>query len=145
MRPGVSSFLLILSLSLCGCKENLQQITLRVTHRIFLGYQEEFSVKPGEKFQLSDSEYSAVVAEFVPDFAIDTTAHRVISRSQEVKNPAVKVIVYKEGKKVEEVWAFRKGAGPPHFSPRSFLAFEILELKLKTGETLQPPDSSDTK
>jgi hypothetical protein len=106
----------------------VETITLAVSHRVFREYHEEFTVKPGERFYLSDSDYSAEAVQFVPDFAINVGTGEVITRSQEPNNPAVQVIVYQEDREVDRVWAF-SGKGAPHFYRDSMLAFVLLDYR----------------
>lgn len=129
-KPFYSITLALLALFLASCKSPVQELTISVNHRVFVGYHEEFKVKMGEKFQLSDTDYYAKVVDFVPDFAISTSTGKVISRSDSLKNPAVKLMIFKGKKKVEEVWAFQK-VQAPHFSRQSMLGFKLLDFKIK--------------
>ncbi|MFQ6002989.1 MAG: hypothetical protein ACE5KJ_04510 [Candidatus Zixiibacteriota bacterium] len=122
--------LAILSLFFASCKSPIQELTISVSHRVFPGYYEEFQVKMGEKFQLSDTDFYAKVVDFVPDFAISTSTGKVVSRSDSLKNPAVKLIIFKGKRKLEEVWAFQK-VQSPHFSRQSMLGFKLLDFKIK--------------
>ncbi len=98
----------------------------------------------GEKFQLSDAEYYATAVDFVPDFAISSSTGKVISRSDSLKNPAVKLVVYKGKDKLEEVWAFQK-VQAPHFSRQSMLGFKLLDFKIedKFRKVEDKPDKTD--
>ncbi len=116
---------------------SVEEVTLSVTHRIYKDFHEIHSVKLGERLQLSDSEYSAEATEFYPDFAINADTKEVISRSDEPNNPAVRIIVYRNDEKVDEVWAF-KGGGAPHYYRDSLLAFQLMDFK---GFSVSPPDS----
>jgi len=84
----------------------------------------------GEKYQLSDANYYVRAINFIPDFAIDTTTGKAFSRSDSLRNPAVKLEVFKKGKKLEEVWAFQK-VQAPHFSGHSFLGFKLIDFKIE--------------
>ncbi len=121
---------------------SVEEMTLSVSHRIYKNFQEVHSVKMGERFFLSDGEYSAEATEFYPDFAINAETKEVISRSGEPNNPAVRVVVYKNDEKVDEVWAFG-GDGSPHFYRDSLLAFQLVEYKglseVSTGEGEEAP------
>ncbi len=98
----------------------------------------------GEKFQLSDAGYYAKVVDFVPDFAINSSTGKVISRSDSLKNPAVKLVVYRGKERLEEVWAFQKTQAP-HFSRQSMLGFKLLDFKIKDGfrNVEEEPDKTD--
>jgi hypothetical protein len=127
-----------------ACQSPVQELTIAVTHRVFPDYYEEFRVKMGEKFQLSDAEYYAVAVDFVPDFAISQSTGKVISRSDSLKNPAVKIIVFKGKDELEAVWAFQK-VQAPHFSRQSMLGFKLLDFKIedKFGKVEDKPDKTD--
>jgi hypothetical protein len=113
-----------------SCKTPVQELTISVSHRVFADYHEEFKVKMGEKFQLSDTDYYVEAVDFIPDFAMSTSTGKVFSRSDSLKNPAVKLIIFKGKKKVEEVWAFQK-VQAPHFSRQSMLGFKLLDFKIE--------------
>lgn len=112
------------------CKSPIQELTISVTHRVFTDYHEEIKIKMGEKYQLSDADYYVRAVAFVPDFAIDTSTGKFFSRSDSLKNPAVKLEVFKKGKKLEEAWAFQK-VQAPHFSKHSFLGFKLIDFKIE--------------
>jgi hypothetical protein len=120
----------MLALLPVSCKSPVQELTIAVRHRVFPGYYEEFQVKMGQRFQLSDTDYYAEAVDFVPDFAISLSDKKVFSRSDSLNNPAVKLIVYRGKEKLEEVWAFQK-ADAPHFSPQSMLSFRLLDFKIE--------------
>jgi len=50
-----------------------------------------------------------------------------VNFSMEMKNPAVHVLVFKEGAPVDSSWAFLNF--PPHFSPKSFFTFQLKEVR----------------
>lgn len=114
----------------------LASVTLRVGHRLFPNFSEEHTVTPGEKFAISDEGYEGIVARFLPDFAIQVADGKknIFSRSNELANPAVLVIVSKEGAAVDSVWAFT-GKGAPHFAKTSLIYFEITDLKVARSDT----------
>lgn len=112
-----------------SCSAGVKTVTLRVRSRLYPSYKEEHKVKLYQKFFLADTDLQAVAVEFIPDFAIDTSGHNVISRSDTLNNPAVKVLVISDKEKKEEVWAFREGM-MPHFSPKSFIGFELLDYNV---------------
>ena len=144
LRSFYPAALTILVFAVFACKSPVQELTIAVTHRVFPGYYEEFRVKMGEKFQLSDAEYYAIAVDFVPDFAISSSTGKVISRSDSLKNPAVKLIVYRGKDELEEVWAFQK-VQAPHFSRQSMLGFKLLDFKIedKFRKVEDKPDKTD--
>jgi hypothetical protein len=130
LNPYVLVTVGILAFLPVSCKSPVQELTIAVRHRAHLGYYEEFQVKMGQKFQLSDTDYYARAVDFVPDFAISLSDKKVFSRSDSLNNPAVKLIVYRGKEKLEEVWAFQK-VEAPHFSPQSMLGFRLLDFKIE--------------
>jgi hypothetical protein len=134
MVRGLHQYILIAAGMLClapvSCKSPIQELTIAVRHRAFTGYYEEFQVRMGQKFQLSDTDYYARAVDFVPDFAISLSDKKVFSRSDSLNNPAVKLIVYRGKERLEEVWAFQK-VEAPHFSPQSMLGFKLLDFKIE--------------
>ncbi len=119
-----------------SCERDVKEMTLRIKSRMYVNFQEEHKVKMYEKFSISDTDLEGVVVEFLPDFAIDTLTHKAFSKSDTLHNPAAKVLIIRGRDKKEEVWAFTPGM-IPHFSPRSFLAFEIIDFKT-TGKYIKP-------
>lgn len=116
-----------------GCDTPLEAVQLTIGHRLHPGFKETQRVRPGEKFQIGDSELYGRVVDFIPDFAYDDKAKKVVSRSKELRNPAIKIEVWDEakGKKVEDTWALT--AAMPHFSAASQLSFHVDSLLWKPG------------
>jgi len=106
----------------------VKEITIRIKSRMYLNFQEDHTVRINEKFHIADTDYEAVVVEFLSDFAIDTTIHKAFSRSDTLNNPAAKVLIIKDNEKKEEIWAFRPGV-MMHYSPRSFIGMELIDYK----------------
>jgi len=133
-------FLLILAaLTILSCKTDVKEITIRARSRMYADFSEEHTVKMYEKFTISDTDMECVVVEFYPDFAIDTLTHKAFSLSDTLKNPAAKILIIEDNKKKEEAWAFRPGL-MPHFSPRSFIGFELVDYKTG-GKYIKPANS----
>ena len=69
----------------------------------------EFRVKPNESFDFtgSDAQKRQVkVVRFLPDFAMDSQG-KAFSKSDQMKNPAVQLMVTKEGEESFAVWSFQ--------------------------------------
>lgn len=103
------------------------QVTLVVGHRVFTAFRDRIVTPLDVEFVVGDSEYSAEVVEFQPDFTMDLATRRVSSRTQEPRNPAVRVIVSKNGAPDDTSWAFLKM--PPHYGRRSMLAFQLTKVE----------------
>jgi hypothetical protein len=91
---------------------------------LYPGWTEEQRVRLAETFHLGDSEYWAKTGSFLPDFRLGPEG--AFSASRAWKNPAVQVIVYSDTTATDSTWAFRDF--PPHYSPRSFFTFKLLEI-----------------
>jgi hypothetical protein len=137
---------LLLCAGSAGRDQPLEAVVLQVHHRVYAGFQEEHRVAPGESFVIGDTDYSARIVDFLPDFVYDDQAKKATTRSNELRNPAVRVEVLQNGRKVEDVWAFR-GEGPPHYGRNSMLAFRIKELVWRPGQEppIPPPAADSTK
>jgi len=101
-------------------------VSFVIGHRVFTEFRDQVTVKMNEDFRVGDSDYSARVVEFQPDFTMDLKNRRVTSRSQAPHNPAVRVRVWKSGAPDDTLWAFLNM--PPHFARNSMLAFRLTEL-----------------
>jgi hypothetical protein len=104
----------------------VQTVTLGIRHRVFPDFKEKAQATMRKPFQIGDSRYSATVTDFEPDFVIDPATHSITSRTLQLKNPAVRLIVRDHGVPSDTTWAFLNM--PPHFMRKSLLAFEILRI-----------------
>jgi hypothetical protein len=148
-RPGVGgtglrgSVILVTGVAilalLAGCDSPIEAVQIQVTHRMYSGFHEQVTAKPGQRFQIGDTDMMGRIVGFVPDFAMDDKSMKVISRSDLPRNPAIQIEVSQADTLVEKAWAFMKGS-PPHFSRKSMLAFEIEQVFWKPGHA--PADSS---
>lgn len=93
-------------------------------NRMFPDWKETRRVHLHEQFVIGDTQNSAVVTKLLPDFRIDNG--RFVSVSDQLNNPAVRVLVFKDSAAVDSSWAFKNF--PPHFSPRSFYTFQLKEV-----------------
>jgi hypothetical protein len=116
----------------------VKSVTLGIRHRVFHDFAESDEARMHEPFAIGDTPYSAVVTDFLPDFVVDVSARRITSRSNELKNPAVRIVVRENGVIKDTTWAFRNM--PPHFAMKSLLAFKILRIDF----TDRPPLLPDT-
>jgi hypothetical protein len=128
--------LAILTMILTSCNAEVKQLTIRVSSRMYTGVNEEHTVKMYQKFPISDTDLQGVVVEFYADFDLDTLTFKAYSRSDTLYNPAAKLLIISGRDKEEEAWAFLPGM-VPHFSPRSFIGFELLDFKTG-GKYIRP-------
>jgi len=136
-------WLTLLIFTASACYSQVSSITVRVTHLLYPDFVEIHKIKMHEKFQVGDTDLSAGIVEFVPDFSIDTLTKKVVSLSPELNNPAFKVYVVQGKEKKEEGWAFFK-TSVPHYTRQTRLRFEILEFKYK-GKTYSRENKVEKK
>lgn len=103
-------------------------------NRIYPDWKEEHRVHIGEKFILGDTKNEAVLVGLYPDFRI--VDGKVLSASDSLHNPAVRVFVRREGAVVDSSWAFLNF--PPHFSAKSFFTFQLKDIQGWTGPGAPP-------
>jgi hypothetical protein len=105
-------------------------------NRLYPEWHESYEVALGEAFYLGDTDFSARIEEFLPDFRI--IDGKPVSLSEELSNPAIHVYVYADTGAVDSTWAFLNF--PPHFSPRSFFTFQLKEVLGFADSTATPED-----
>ena len=116
----------------------LSAVTLGVRHRVFHDFSDRQMVRLNQDFILGDTEFSARVVQYVPDFQMDLKQHRIFSLTNQPNNPAFKIIVRKGKAPQDTSWAFLKS--PPHFGARSYFAFQVLRIDFVD----RPPLAADT-
>jgi hypothetical protein len=104
----------------------LDSVTLGIFHRVFHDFKDVQNVKLGKEFILGDTEYSARVIQYVPDFMMDLKTRTIVSRSDRPENPAFRIVVTKGGVPQDTSWALFKMA--PHFARKSFFGFKIVRI-----------------
>jgi len=95
----------------------------------------KYRAKVGERFKLEEKGYEVEIKRFVPDFSIGPNKE-VISRSQEPKNPAVQIALFKENTLLEEKWIFAKFPDF-HGSEKGEYRINLLEFSGKEYTGLQ--------
>jgi hypothetical protein len=104
----------------------LDSVTLAVYHRVFHEFRDRRRVRLNQEFQIGDTDYTATVVQYVPDFAMDLKSRKVISRTDQPNNPAFRIIVREKEVPQDTTWAMLHM--PPHFAMKSFLAFQVLRI-----------------
>jgi len=110
-------------------------LTLGVNMRAAASQTKQYQAAVGDRFALDETGYEVEVKRFVPDFSLGQN-NQVVSRSQELKNPAAQIALFKDGSLLEEQWIFKNfpdfhgtGTGPYRFS--------LLNVSLKEYTGLQ--------
>jgi hypothetical protein len=105
----------------------LEAVTLLVKHRVFHDFRDLQRVKLKQDFLLGDTDYSARVVEYVPDFTMDLTSRKIVSKSDRPDNPAFRIIVFKKKAPQDTTWALLNM--PPHFARKSLFAFQVVKIE----------------
>jgi hypothetical protein len=107
---------------------------VEVGNRMYPTWKETHEARLNVEFPLGDTENSAKIVKFLPSFMIFDGKPR--SESREMKNPAVRVMVYFKGAPSDSAWAFLNF--PPHFSPKSFYTFQLKSIQGYPGTPAAP-------
>jgi hypothetical protein len=86
--------------------------TIRVRDISLEDAYEDHKVHVGESFFIADTEYSVKVERFVPDFAMNKKTKEVVSRSDELLNPALLLKVYDREYLIYETWILYRNLVP---------------------------------
>ncbi|HEU4335142.1 MAG TPA: hypothetical protein VFT32_11655 [Candidatus Eisenbacteria bacterium] len=117
----------------------VKSVTLGIRHRVFQNFSEVQTVALQKEFPVGDTEYSARIVRYVPDFAMDLKTKKIVSRSNEPKNPAFEIVIREKKVAQDTVWAFLNM--PPHFARKSLLAFKIARIDF-VGRASVVPDTT---
>jgi hypothetical protein len=118
---------------------SVTSVTLDIHHRIFQNFSERRQVRLNEDFRIGDTDFSARVVQYVPDFTMDINTRKVTTRSQEPRNPAFRIIVREKKVPQDTTWALLRM--PPHFARKSMLAFQVQRIDFFGHEPLVRSDS----
>lgn len=116
-----------------------KSVTLHISNRVFPNFHDRVIASPGREFRVGDTDYTATVIDFVPDFSLDLKSHKVTSRGTEPKNPAFRIAVARAGAETDTTWAFFNM--PPHYGPRDVLAFVATRIEFTNRAPLVSTDS----
>jgi hypothetical protein len=135
-RSRSASVLAILALASIAAAPapKLKSVTIAIRNRVFHEFADQQTVIQGKSFVIGDTDFSARLVQYVPDFAMDISNGKVVSRSNEPRNPAFKIIVSQKGKPQDTTWAMM--SLPPHFTRRSFLAFKVMRIDFTGREPI---------
>ncbi|HEX6944019.1 MAG TPA: hypothetical protein VF128_13900 [Gemmatimonadaceae bacterium] len=100
-------------------------VVLLIGNRMFPDFGEIVSTPLHRRTAVGDTDYSFDVVKFYPHFTIMDSTKAIVSLSDEPKNPAFRIKVYKTDAVVDSTWAFYN-MDVPHFSRSSALWFKVL-------------------
>lgn len=110
-----------------GKPPKVMAVALDIRHQVFGNFREGAIVGMKEDFRVGDTDYTARVIDFVPDWAMGLETFKVFSRSNEPRNPGFRIVVREKGEVRDTVWAFLHM--PPHFARNSMLSFKVLKIE----------------
>ena len=125
--------------SAAGGPPKLKSVTLHIFNRVFTSFHDKVVAVPNREFRVGDTEFTARVIRFEPDFALDLKSHKVTSRSAEPRNPAFQIEVSRKGTPHDTCWAFFNM--PPHYGVREELAFVATRIEFANRPPLESRDS----
>lgn len=117
----------------------LKSVTLHIFSRVFPNFHDKVVVVPNKPFRVGDTEYTARLIRFEPDFSLDIKTRKVVSMSGEPNNPGFQIVVNRAGVAHDTSWAFFNM--PPHYSAKSQLAFVATRIEFLNRPVLESPDS----
>lgn len=100
-------------------------VVLFIGNRMFPDFADVVATPMKKRCIVGDSDFSFEVRSFNPHFFIDDSTKTIIQRSDEPKNPAFHIVVFKDNAPVDSSWAFYN-LDVPHFSRTSALWFRVL-------------------
>jgi hypothetical protein len=104
----------------------LDAVTFFIQHRVFHDFRDLQRVEPNQDFILGDTEYSARVVQYLPNFQMDLATRKAVSLTDQPINPAFRIVIRKGKVPQDTTWAFLNA--PPHFSRKSYFAFQVLRI-----------------
>jgi cytochrome c biogenesis protein len=119
-----------------GTTSGQGSLTLQVLNTTAGNQARNYTAAAGDRFALDETGYVVEVKRFVPDFSLGQN-NQVVSRSQQLKNPAAQIALFKDGTMIEEQWIFQNfpdfhgaGKGPYQFTLLKVSAKEYTGLQL---------------
>ena len=122
-------------------------VVLFIGNRMFPDFGEILSTPLHRRQPVGDTEFAFEVTKFYPHFSIMDSTKAIVSLSDEPKNPAFRIKVYRNDAAADSTWAFFN-MDVPHFSRSSSLWFRVLAFDYR-GKVFKkdPPEepAQDTK
>ena len=122
-----------------GAPAKLKTVTLHILNRVFTNFHDKVVATLNKEFRVGDTEFTARVVRFEPDFTLDLKTRKVTSRTGEPKNPAFQIVVSRKGTPHDTTWAFFNM--PPHYGVREELAFVATRIEFTNRPVLESRDS----
>ena len=117
----------------------LKTVRLHILSRVFPNFHDRVEAPLRKEFRVGDTEYTAEVLRFEPDFTMDLASHKITSRSGEPRNPAFQIVTRKSGVPHDTLWAFYNM--PPHFGRKEVLAFIATRIEFTNRPAMESRDS----
>ncbi len=116
-----------------------QTVTLHIFNRVFASFHDKIRISLKEEVRVGDTEYTAQLIQYVPEFDMDLKSHKIVTRSPQPKNPAFEVVVRKNGAPQDTAWAFMNMA--PHYTRKSLLAFIATKIEFANAPVMVSQDT----
>jgi hypothetical protein len=110
------------------------RVFLVIRHRVFADFMDQVKAQMSTPFQVGDTEYTATVIQYVPDFAMDINSGRIYSRTDQPNNPAFRIAVKQKDAPIDTTWALLDM--PPHFARKSLLSFQVMRIEYTSGKPI---------
>ncbi|MDI6744973.1 MAG: DUF2155 domain-containing protein [Thermodesulfovibrionales bacterium] len=105
-------------------KAKWKNITLTITDKTKKS-ETDITISVGGKGNIAGTNVAIEIKEFLPHFMMD--AKGIISETNELKNPAVRVVIIEKDKTIYTGWIFKKHPSVPLFM------HDVFEIKLKNA------------
>jgi hypothetical protein len=122
-----------------GKSKGPDSVVVLIGNRMFPEFGEIVSARMHRRQPIGDTDYAFEVVKFYPQFSIIDSTKQIVSVSDEPKNPAFRIKVFRADSLADSTWAFY-AMDIPHFSKKSPLWFRVLQFDYR-GEIFkkEPP------
>jgi hypothetical protein len=101
-----------------------KSLDVLIRNRLFPDFGEMVTVQMNQKTQVGDTDYFFEIIEFYPHFAVTDSTKQFITLSNELKNPAFRILVTENDSLLQDTWAFFN-VTVPHFTKTAYLTFDV--------------------
>ncbi len=93
-------------------KSRVKTVTVKVVHPQFPGFEGKYELEVGKKAFIHDTTYWLRLEDFAADFMMNPMTGDILSRSNELKNPAARVTLGNEDQTLYLAWIFQAEDAP---------------------------------